>query len=283
MKRSGSASDPLWYKDAIIYELPVKAFYDSNQDGIGDFGGLLQKLDYLQDLGVTCLWLLPFFPSPLRDDGYDISDYCNVHPSYGSLDDFRAFLNAAHDRDMQVMIELVVNHTSDQHPWFQAARQALTAAHGAGEEKVSAPRGVVADSSFGPAVVDLERAVAETAAEEGPLVDGVGRGPAQRGLGQEFGMRAVDPSVQLVQGGQGARAANFAPRLRIDTNSLALGLDEIDVGTVAPPTLRLRRFLPVFGATTSPSEFSSSVGVAGTGTSGPSAGVGAPASPPSAR
>ena len=100
MKRSGSASDPLWYKDAIIYELPVKAFYDSNQDGIGDFGGLLQKLDYLQDLGVTCLWLLPFFPSPLRDDGYDISDYCNVHPSYGSLDDFRAFLNAAHDRDM---------------------------------------------------------------------------------------------------------------------------------------------------------------------------------------
>jgi maltose alpha-D-glucosyltransferase/alpha-amylase len=126
MKRSGSASDPLWYKDAIIYELPVKAFYDSNQDGIGDFGGLLQKLDYLQDLGVTCLWLLPFFPSPLRDDGYDISDYCNVHPSYGSLDDFRAFLNAAHDRDMQVMIELVVNHTSDQHPWFQAARQAPT-------------------------------------------------------------------------------------------------------------------------------------------------------------
>jgi len=124
MKRSGSASDPLWYKDAIIYELPVKAFYDSNQDGIGDFGGLLQKLDYLQDLGVTCLWLLPFFPSPLRDDGYDISDYCNVHPSYGTLHDFRAFLDAAHSRDMQVMIELVVNHTSDQHPWFQAARQA---------------------------------------------------------------------------------------------------------------------------------------------------------------
>ena len=124
MKRSGSASDPLWYKDAIIYELPVKAFHDSNQDGIGDFGGLVQKLDYLQDLGVTCLWLLPFFPSPLRDDGYDISDYCGVHPAYGTLDDFRAFLDAAHGRDMQVMIELVVNHTSDQHPWFQAARQA---------------------------------------------------------------------------------------------------------------------------------------------------------------
>ena len=124
MKRSGSASDPLWYKDAIIYELPVKAFFDSNQDGIGDFGGLLQKLDYLQDLGVTCLWLLPFFPSPLRDDGYDISDYCGVHPAYGTLEDFRAFLDAAHSRDMQVMIELVVNHTSDQHPWFQAARHA---------------------------------------------------------------------------------------------------------------------------------------------------------------
>ena len=124
MKRSGSASDPLWYKDAIIYELPVKAFFDSNHDGIGDFGGLTQKLDYLQDLGVTCLWLLPFFPSPLRDDGYDISDYCGVHPAYGTLDDFRAFLDAAHSRDMQVMIELVVNHTSDQHPWFQAARHA---------------------------------------------------------------------------------------------------------------------------------------------------------------
>ena len=124
MKRSGSASDPLWYKDAIIYELPVKAFFDSNHDGIGDLGGLLQKLDYLQDLGVTCLWLLPFFPSPLRDDGYDISDYCNVHSAYGTLDDFRAFLDAAHSRDMQVMIELVVNHTSDQHPWFQAARHA---------------------------------------------------------------------------------------------------------------------------------------------------------------
>jgi maltose alpha-D-glucosyltransferase / alpha-amylase len=123
-RRQGSASDKLWYKDAIIYELHVKAFADSNADGIGDFPGLMQKLDYLQDLGVTCIWLLPFFPSPLRDDGYDIADYVNVHPSYGTLDDFKAFLAAAHDRELQVMIELVINHTSDQHPWFQAARNA---------------------------------------------------------------------------------------------------------------------------------------------------------------
>jgi maltose alpha-D-glucosyltransferase / alpha-amylase len=121
-KRPGSAAAPLWYKDAIIYELHVRAFKDSNADGIGDFRGLIQEMDYLQNLGVTCLWLLPFFPSPLKDDGYDISDYMDVHSSYGTLDDFRAFLSAAHDRDMQVMIELVVNHTSDQHPWFQAAR-----------------------------------------------------------------------------------------------------------------------------------------------------------------
>ncbi len=114
--------DPLWYKDAIIYELHVRAFMDGNNDGIGDFPGLMQKLDYLQDLGVTCLWLLPFFPSPLRDDGYDISDYMTVNPSYGTVEDFKAFLDAAHERGMQVMIELVVNHTSDQHPWFQRAR-----------------------------------------------------------------------------------------------------------------------------------------------------------------
>jgi maltose alpha-D-glucosyltransferase/alpha-amylase len=123
-KRPGSAGDPLWYKHAVIYELHVRAFKDSNADGIGDFPGLIQKMDYLRDLGVTCLWLLPFFPSPLKDDGYDISDYLGVHPMYGTLDDFRAFLAAAHDRDLQVMIELVVNHTSDQHPWFQAARLA---------------------------------------------------------------------------------------------------------------------------------------------------------------
>jgi maltose alpha-D-glucosyltransferase/alpha-amylase len=124
MKRIGSASDPLWYKDAVIYELHVKAFFDSNNDGIGDFSGLIQKLDYLQDLGVTCLWLLPFFPSPLKDDGYDISDYLNIHPSYGTMEDFKTFLSAAHERNLQVLIELVVNHTSDQHPWFQAARAA---------------------------------------------------------------------------------------------------------------------------------------------------------------
>ena len=123
-KRRGSAADPLWYKDAIIYELHVRAFKDGNGDGIGDFPGLLEKLDYLQDLGVTCLWLLPFFPSPLKDDGYDISDYLGVHPMYGTIEDFQAVLNAAHDRGLQVIIELVINHTSEQHPWFLAARQA---------------------------------------------------------------------------------------------------------------------------------------------------------------
>ena len=124
MTTASSVSDPLWYKDAIIYEVHVRTFFDANNDGIGDFRGLIQKLDYLGNLGVTCLWLLPFFPSPLRDDGYDIADYRSVHPSYGTLDDFREFLDAAHARGMQVLIELVINHTSDQHPWFQAARLA---------------------------------------------------------------------------------------------------------------------------------------------------------------
>ena len=124
MKKPGIATDPLWYKDAVIYELHVRAFFDSNEDGIGDLPGLIQKLDYLQDLGVTCLWLLPFFPSPLKDDGYDISDYLNVHPMYGTMEDFKTFLAAAHDRGLQVMIELVMNHTSDQHAWFQRARRA---------------------------------------------------------------------------------------------------------------------------------------------------------------
>ena len=124
MKKPCSATDPLWYKDAIIYELHVRAFADSNADGIGDFPGLISRLDYLQELGVTCLWLLPFFPSPLRDDGYDIADYTNVNPAYGTLDDFRQFLAEAHARNLQVMIELVINHTSDQHPWFQRARHA---------------------------------------------------------------------------------------------------------------------------------------------------------------
>ena len=123
MRPSGSL-DPLWYKDAVIYELPVKSFCDANGDGVGDFAGLSSQLDYLQTLGVTCLWLLPFFPSPLRDDGYDIADYVNVHPSCGTLDDFKAFLDGAHGRGLRVVIELVMNHTSDQHPWFQRARRA---------------------------------------------------------------------------------------------------------------------------------------------------------------
>jgi maltose alpha-D-glucosyltransferase / alpha-amylase len=123
MKKFGSASDPLWYKDAIVYELHVRTFFDANNDGIGDFRGLIQKLDYLSELGITCIWLLPFFPSPLRDDGYDIADYRDVHASYGTLADFQEFLDAAHARGMQVLIELVINHTSDQHPWFQAARR----------------------------------------------------------------------------------------------------------------------------------------------------------------
>src|SRR5258708_22337582 len=113
---------PLWYKDAILYELHVKAFFDSNDDGIGDFRGLLEKLDYLQDLGVTTLWLLPTYPSPLRDDGYDIADYLSVQPAYGDLTDFEAFVEAAHSRGLRLITQLVMNHTSDQHPWFQPAR-----------------------------------------------------------------------------------------------------------------------------------------------------------------
>jgi maltose alpha-D-glucosyltransferase/alpha-amylase len=116
--------EPLWYRDAVIYELHVRAFQDSNADGIGDFRGLAQRLDYLADLGVTALWLLPFYPSPLRDDGYDIADYLNVHPAYGTLRDFRQFLREAHRRGLRVITELVVNHTSDQHPWFRRARGA---------------------------------------------------------------------------------------------------------------------------------------------------------------
>jgi maltose alpha-D-glucosyltransferase/alpha-amylase len=113
----------LWYKDAVVYELPVKAFYDGNGDGIGDFEGLIQRLDYLQELGVTALWLLPFYPSPLRDDGYDIADYLHVHPDYGTMADFRRFLREAHKRSIRVITELVINHTSDQHVWFQRSRQ----------------------------------------------------------------------------------------------------------------------------------------------------------------
>jgi maltose alpha-D-glucosyltransferase/alpha-amylase len=118
------SNDSLWYKDAILYEVHVRAFADSDGDGVGDFQGLTQRLDYLQDLGITAIWLLPFYPSPLRDDGYDIADYTSIHPLYGNLDDFRAFLDAAHERGIRVITELVVNHTSDQHPWFQRARRA---------------------------------------------------------------------------------------------------------------------------------------------------------------
>ncbi len=116
--------DPLWYKDAVIYELHVKAFADSNGDGIGDFPGLTGKLDYIKDLGVNTIWLLPFYPSPLKDDGYDIANYGDVHPDYGTKADFRNFIREAHRRDLKVITELVINHTSDQHPWFQAARRA---------------------------------------------------------------------------------------------------------------------------------------------------------------
>ena len=121
---SNLESDPLWYKDAIIYEVHARAFFDSDEDGIGDFRGLTQKLDYLRDLGVTAIWLLPFFPSPLRDDGYDIANYVDVHPAYGTLRDFQAFLKQAHRRGLRVITEVVLNHTSDQHPWFQRARHA---------------------------------------------------------------------------------------------------------------------------------------------------------------
>jgi maltose alpha-D-glucosyltransferase/alpha-amylase len=118
-----SQDENLWYKDAVIYQLHVRTFCDSNGDGVGDFRGLTSKLDYLQELGINAIWLLPFFPSPLRDDGYDIADYTSVHPAYGSLQDFKDFLAAAHNRRIRVITEMVVNHTSDQHPWFQEARR----------------------------------------------------------------------------------------------------------------------------------------------------------------
>ncbi len=118
-----ATDDDLWYKDAIIYQLHVKAFADSNHDGIGDFGGLIEKLDYLQDLGVTALWLMPFYPSPGRDDGYDIADYGAINPDFGSMKDFRRFITEAKKRGLRVITELVINHTSDQHPWFRRARR----------------------------------------------------------------------------------------------------------------------------------------------------------------
>src|SRR5215510_7680308 len=119
-------SDPLWYKDAVFYEVHVRAFKDSNEDGIGDFAGITQQLDYLADLGVDCLWLLPFCRSPLRDDGYDVSDYRALHPDYGTMADFERFLEVAHGRGIRVISDLVVNHTSDQHRWFQEGRRSPT-------------------------------------------------------------------------------------------------------------------------------------------------------------
>ncbi|HEX6906134.1 MAG TPA: maltose alpha-D-glucosyltransferase [Terriglobales bacterium] len=116
-------TDAQWYKDAVIYQVHVRTFHDSNGDGIGDFAGLAQKLDYLQQLGITAIWLMPFFPSPLKDDGYDISDYRSVHSSYGTLQDFTTFLNAAHQHGIRVIVEFVLNHTSDQHAWFQESRR----------------------------------------------------------------------------------------------------------------------------------------------------------------
>jgi len=122
--KAAAPSDPMWYKNAIIYELHVRSFADSTGDGIGDFNGLIEKLDYLQDMGITAIWLLPFYPSPLRDDGYDIADYLSVNPSYGTFADAQRFIKEAHRRGLKVITELVVNHTSDQHPWFQRARKA---------------------------------------------------------------------------------------------------------------------------------------------------------------
>jgi maltose alpha-D-glucosyltransferase/alpha-amylase len=138
--------DPLWYKDAIIYELHVKTFCDSDGDGMGDFRGLIEKLDYLQELGVTAIWMLPFYPSPLRDDGYDIADYFDVNPNFGTLDDFRALLDAAHQRNLRVITELVINHTSDQNPWFQKSRRAVAAA-GVGDSGRAGPGDIGADIS----------------------------------------------------------------------------------------------------------------------------------------
>ncbi|MGV6871875.1 maltose alpha-D-glucosyltransferase [Pseudochelatococcus sp. B33] len=123
-RKSQIPFDPLWYKDAVIYQLHLKSFFDANNDGIGDFAGLMSKLDYISSLGVTAVWLLPFYPSPRRDDGYDIANYRDVHPDYGTMADVRRFIDAAHQRGIRVITELVINHTSDQHPWFQRARRA---------------------------------------------------------------------------------------------------------------------------------------------------------------
>src|SRR6516165_9617060 len=116
-------SDSLWYKDAIFYEVYVRGFFDSNGDGNGDLRGLIEKLPYLSDLGVTCLWLMPIFASPLKDDGYDVRDYRDIHPAVGTIADFEALTKSAHERGIRIITDLVLNHTSDQHPWFQEARR----------------------------------------------------------------------------------------------------------------------------------------------------------------
>src|SRR5262249_14911798 len=116
-------NDPFWFKDAIFYEVYVRGFYDSNANGIGDFRGLIEKLDYIEWLGVDCIWLLPMYASPLRDGGYDIADYQTILPDYGSLDDFERFLDRAHERGIRVIADLVLNHTSDQHQWFRESRR----------------------------------------------------------------------------------------------------------------------------------------------------------------
>lgn len=123
MRTHVKSAYPLWFKDAVFYELSVRSFFDSNADGIGDFKGLLQKLNYLEDIGIDTIWLLPFYPSPLKDDGYDVTDYYDIHPDYGTLADFKAFLKEAHNKGIRVITELVLNHTSDQHPWFRKARR----------------------------------------------------------------------------------------------------------------------------------------------------------------
>ncbi|MGI8484876.1 MAG: alpha-amylase family glycosyl hydrolase, partial [Thermomicrobiales bacterium] len=114
--------DDLWWKDAVFYEVPVKSFYDGSGNGMGDFRGMAEKLDHIKDLGVDCIWLLPMYPSPGHDDGYDISDFLTVHSDYGTIDDFKDFLDIAHSKGLRVVADLVMNHTADQHPWFQEAR-----------------------------------------------------------------------------------------------------------------------------------------------------------------
>src|SRR3982751_6653431 len=121
---SQERNDPLWYKDAVIYQLHVKSFFDSNNDGVGDFAGLISKLDYIAELSVTAIWMLPFYPSPRRDDGYDIAEYTGVHADYGDMNDVRRFIDEAHARGLKVINELVINHTSNEHAWFQRARHA---------------------------------------------------------------------------------------------------------------------------------------------------------------